>query len=69
MAAKTTPKKFLAEIGTDPEKLGRFIMDPEAMMNDYGILKKDRHQVKCAVSQAVHKRLCVAPEAFICIIV
>jgi hypothetical protein len=69
MAKKITPKKFLSEIGTDPDKLGSFIIDPEAVMDEYGILKKDRHEIKCAVSQAVHKKLCVAPDAYICLIV
>jgi hypothetical protein len=67
MAKKITPKKFLSEIGTDPDKLGRFIIDPDAVMNEYGILQKDRDEIKCAVSQAVHKKLC--PAAYICLIV
>jgi hypothetical protein len=68
MAKKITPRRFLSQIGTDPEKLGRFILDPEGMMNEHGILKKHRHHIKNAVAQAVHKTLSGTPEAYICII-
>jgi hypothetical protein len=63
MAAKKAYKKFLAELASDPEKLGKFILDPEAVMNQAKISKKDRTMIKNAVAHFIHEKLVKPPEA------
>lgn len=64
-AGKKTAKQFLAEIATDPEKLGRFILNPERVMNEAKIPKKDRVHIKNAIATVVHKKLARTPEAYL----
>jgi hypothetical protein len=59
--AKMSPKRFLAELATDAEKLGRFILDPEGVMNAAKINKKDRLHIKNAIAHYVHERLVKPP--------
>ena len=69
MAKKKTPNQFLAQVGTDPELLGNFIMDPDGTMDQAGVPAKDRAHIRCAVAQAVLKNRAETPQSFICIIV
>ena len=62
---KPNVKKFLAELGTDPNKLGRFILDPETVMNEAKIAKQDREDVRKAMALAVHHKLKAVPEAYL----
>ena len=64
MARKKTPKSFLAEIASDPEKLGRFILDPEGTMNAAKIEKKHRIHIKNAIAHQVNLALASTPEAY-----
>jgi hypothetical protein len=64
-AAKKTPKKFLAEIASDPAKLGRFIHDPEGLMDELKVPKQHRVHIRNAIAQEVHKRLAPTPEAYL----
>jgi hypothetical protein len=63
-----TPKKFLADIASDPEKLGRFILDPEGVLNEAKIEKKHHIHIKNAIAQHVHQALASTPEAYTVII-
>lgn len=64
MAKKKTPKKFLTELATDPEKLGKFIQDPDGMMAAEGIDEKHRAHVKNAIAHDVVKKLTSTPDAY-----
>ncbi len=66
--AKKSPKKFLTELATDPEKLGRFILDPDGMMKAEGIDVKHHAHIKNAVAHDVAKRLTTTPEAYVILI-
>ena len=61
---KKSHKKFLTELATDPEKLGKFIQDPDGMLAAEGIDEKHRLHVKNAVAHDVHKRLTSTPDAY-----
>jgi hypothetical protein len=69
MAKKQAPDQFLAQLGSDPELLGNFIMDPDGTMDQYNVPAKARADVRSAVAQAVVKNLSQAPDSYICIIV
>jgi len=58
------PKKFLAELATNPELLGKFIKAPEKVMKEAGIDKKHMRNIKNAVGHSVHKKLASAPQPF-----
>ena len=54
----------MKEIATDPEKLGKFILDPEGAMDEAKIGKKERMQIKNAIAHHVHEKLVKPPQAF-----
>lgn len=62
--AKKSPKDFLKEVATDPEQLGKFILDPEGAMDEAKIGKKERAHVKSAIAHYVHEKLVKPPDAF-----
>jgi hypothetical protein len=62
--AKKSPKQFLTELAADPEKLGKFILDPEAAMKAASIAKEHRAHIKNGVAHLVHERLIRPPEAY-----
>ncbi len=66
---KKNSKQFLTEIATDPHKLGRFIHDPEGMMDAAKVSRKDRVHIRNAIAHAVHKQLALTPEAFVAVLV
>ena len=61
---RKSSQQFLTEIATDPEKLGKFILDPEGAMNEAKIGKQDRGHVKNAIAHFVHEKLVKPPDAF-----
>lgn len=61
---KKTPKQFMTEVATDPEKLGKFILDPEGAMDEAKITKKERTQIKNAIAHYVHEKLVKPPDAY-----
>jgi hypothetical protein len=67
-ASKTSkaknPKRFLTELATNPEKLGKFIKAPDKMMREAGIPKEHMDDVRNAVAHSVHRKLTKAPNAF-----
>ena len=65
----TQPKKFLTELATNPEKLGRFIKNPEKVMRDDGIAKQHMADIKNAVAHCVHKKLTSPPNALTAVII
>jgi hypothetical protein len=62
-SAKKSPRQFLTEMATDPEKLGKFILDPEVAMDEAKIAKKDRDQIRNAIAYHVHQKLAKPPQA------
>jgi hypothetical protein len=58
------PKKFLAELATNPELLGKFIKAPVKVMTQAGIDKKHMRDIKNAVAHSVHNKLASAPQPF-----
>jgi hypothetical protein len=62
-STKKTPQQFLTDLAADPEKLGKFILDPEGAMDEAKIAKKDRNQIKSAVAHFVHEKLVKPGEA------
>jgi hypothetical protein len=62
--AKKTPQQFMAEIATDAEKLGQFILDPEAAMDAAKITKKERTHIKNAIAHYVHEKLVKPADAY-----
>jgi hypothetical protein len=63
-SAKKSPQQFMTELATDPEKLGKFILDPEGAMDEAKINKTDRTQIKNAIAHFVHEKLVKPPEAY-----
>jgi hypothetical protein len=61
--AKKTPKKFLAELASDAEKLGRFILDPEGVMKEDKFGKQDQEKIRNAVAHYVHGKMYKPPDA------
>jgi hypothetical protein len=61
---KKSPKEFMTEVATDPEKLGKFILDPEAAMDEAKITKKERIHIKNALAHYVHEKLVKPPQAY-----
>ncbi len=66
---KFDPKKFLAELATNPEKLGKFILDPEGVMNAEKVPKEHRMHIKNALAHEIHRRLTSDPEAYAAVFV
>ncbi len=54
---KKTPKQFAAEVATNPEKLGNFILDPEGVFAGEKFTKAERDQIKQALSHFTTKKL------------
>lgn len=54
---KKSAKQYLMEVATDPEKLGKFILDPEGAMTTAKIPKKEQDHIKKAIAHYVHERL------------
>ena len=63
-SAKKSPKQFVTELATDPEKLGSFILDPEGALNQAKIDKKHRAPIKNGVAHLVHEKLVKPPQAY-----
>jgi hypothetical protein len=57
------PKKFMAELATNPEKLGRFIKAPDKVMAEEGVAKQHMKDIKNAVAHSVHQKLASHPNA------
>jgi hypothetical protein len=64
MAKANSVKKFLTELATNPEKLGKFMMNPERTMREAKIDKKHWAQIKNSVAQHYHKKLVSTPDAY-----
>ena len=54
---KKSPKQFAAEVATNPEKLGKFILDPESVFAGEKFSKAERAQIKEALSHFTAKKL------------
>ncbi|HYW73119.1 MAG TPA: hypothetical protein VE961_18980, partial [Pyrinomonadaceae bacterium] len=50
-------RQFLSEIATDPKRLGAFISDPEAAMDEAGLEDDDKQLVKSADLVQINQRL------------
>jgi hypothetical protein len=61
---KKSPQQFLTELATDPEKLGKFILDPEGAMKAASVAKEHRAHIKHGVAHLVHEKLIKPPEAY-----
>jgi hypothetical protein len=57
-------KHFLSELATDPEKLGKFILDPEGAMEAANIAKAHHAHIKHGVAHLVHENLIKPPEPY-----
>jgi hypothetical protein len=57
-------KQFLRDLATDAEKLGKFIKNPEKLMNQAGIDKKHRIHIRNSVALEVCKKLARTAEAY-----
>lgn len=61
---KKTPKQFLTELAGDPEKLGKFIQDPDGVLKEEGIEEKHHIHIKNSVAHDVFKKLTDTPDAY-----
>lgn len=64
-ANHTAVKEFLDRLASDPDLLGKFILDPDGVMRQHGITTSaNREHVKKAVALGIVNWLLVGDHAF-----
>jgi hypothetical protein len=67
MAKANSVKNFLTKLATDPETLGKFMLNPERTMQEAKIDKKHWVHIKNSVAHYYHRKLATPEEyALVC---